>query len=799
MAQGNESDLVVSIAVDTTAAREGFEKVAALSEQYAQRIGKMWDNAFKGTLDTKGVGDSMNKVVREMKTTLKPLTDLSSGKYGPGKVVFGGAEGIKQAQDAIKTAILEAREVQRAQTKEQRDKTLERQKKARELKQKEVAEQKRLNDLKEKEKQKQQAINEAYRKALLIIRTMSRIFRFVINSAKELTRTSSAIYDQQFKLAAALRAHNELTDGQVRNIYKQVDAMSELTGLSREVNYSAAQILSSYIGAADGLTDMLGTVDALTLKMYGYNATAENSATIARIIGRAMSGNLQTLKRYGIELTAAEEALVKSSTATRLEKTQTLMAAIARITGDLSQYTNTWSGQTNLTKVRIEAIKNELGLALQNMLLPVVRCVNVILEGVTQIAKWMRYISIIAFGKNVKGAEELADGATKADEALEQLETRLLGFDKFNVLGGSDANGGGFNFGDTTGLAEAEGDVPEWVETLSKIGPLADALKVALIGIGGALAIIATHMATIALKGVVAHITQLIAPLTTINATLGITKLNVLGLALGIGSLVTGIVALVQGFRDIGKWNEMTGMERFLAILKLLGGALFVVVGAILIWKNGLRQLVFKLIEHNMWTVTSTKSTLTFGAALKTTALWAAALGAAALGIGVFVSNLEKMGTVTSIIVGVTAAITALAAAIIALKVAQAGPLAAIQAAMIAGGITLAVGTMLATIPKMANGGIPDRGQLFIANEAGPELVGNIGGRTSVANNAMITSAIEEAAYRGFSRANGNGGGNMTLTIQGDAVRNDALVRALMPALKTEVKRQGGIAKAFKE
>ncbi|MEG0396878.1 MAG: hypothetical protein RR612_09135, partial [Oscillospiraceae bacterium] len=51
-------------------------------------------------------------------------------------------------------------------------------------------------------------------------------------------------------------------------------------------------------------------------------------------------------------------------------------------------------------------------------------------------------------------------------------------------------------------------------------------------------------------------------------------------------------------------------------------------------------------------------------------------------------------------------------------------------------------------IDRFAMGGFPERGQMFIANEAGPELVGNIGNRTAVANNDQITSGIEQAVYR---------------------------------------------------
>lgn len=51
-------------------------------------------------------------------------------------------------------------------------------------------------------------------------------------------------------------------------------------------------------------------------------------------------------------------------------------------------------------------------------------------------------------------------------------------------------------------------------------------------------------------------------------------------------------------------------------------------------------------------------------------------------------------------------------------------------------------GTPVMSVPMFASGGFPDLGQLFIANEAGPELVGTIGNRTAVANNAQIISGI---------------------------------------------------------
>lgn len=58
----------------------------------------------------------------------------------------------------------------------------------------------------------------------------------------------------------------------------------------------------------------------------------------------------------------------------------------------------------------------------------------------------------------------------------------------------------------------------------------------------------------------------------------------------------------------------------------------------------------------------------------------------------------------------------------------------------------------LGKLPTFQTGGFPEDG-LFMANHG--ELVGKFSnGRTAVANNEMIIAGIEEAAYRGFARAN---------------------------------------------
>lgn len=60
-----------------------------------------------------------------------------------------------------------------------------------------------------------------------------------------------------------------------------------------------------------------------------------------------------------------------------------------------------------------------------------------------------------------------------------------------------------------------------------------------------------------------------------------------------------------------------------------------------------------------------------------------------------------------------------------------------------------------------ADGGFPAYGEMFIAKERGPELVGRIGSRTAVANNDQIVAGVANGVYQGVAAAmRENGGGN---------------------------------------
>jgi predicted nucleic acid-binding Zn-ribbon protein len=95
-------------------------------------------------------------------------------------------------------------------------------------------------------------------------------------------------------------------------------------------------------------------------------------------------------------------------------------------------------------------------------------------------------------------------------------------------------------------------------------------------------------------------------------------------------------------------------------------------------------------------------------------------------------------------------------------------------------------------IPKLyARGGFPSTGELFVAREAGPELVGSIGGRTAVVNNDQIVEAVSQGVYEAVSmairlNARNENSGDIVINLEGRP-----MARILLKNLNEEAQRLG--------
>ena len=87
------------------------------------------------------------------------------------------------------------------------------------------------------------------------------------------------------------------------------------------------------------------------------------------------------------------------------------------------------------------------------------------------------------------------------------------------------------------------------------------------------------------------------------------------------------------------------------------------------------------------------------------------------------------------------------------------------------------------SLPRLASGGVVDAGQMFIAREAGPELVGTMGSRTAVMNNNQIVESVSRGVYDAVASALGANsiGGDWTIQIvdRNGSVRAEDIITAI--------------------
>lgn len=183
------------------------------------------------------------------------------------------------------------------------------------------------------------------------------------------------------------------------------------------------------------------------------------------------------------------------------------------------------------------------------------------------------------------------------------------------------------------------------------------------------------------------------------------------------------------------------------------------------------------------WFKTATASASGFGtkllAVLGTTQALAVAIGALIGGISYYIQNLDKMSTTAKVLVPVIAALAAVFTGLAVAKAAAAAGIAApamagITAGALAAAIALAAGTAISVgVGKFANGGMPDKGSLFVAGESGAEFVYNMpSGQSGVANVQQIAQAMKAGCLAALQEYGASRGdlGDISFDLDGEQI-----------------------------
>lgn len=607
--------------------------------------------------------------------------------------------------------------------------------------------------------------------------------RLLRSAYQSFARMSAGYFDkieQETKLAEVMRQRMGATSGQVNAIKKLTEQEQALGVIEDDVLMAGLQQLGTFAKYPSTLSELNGAMANLIAQQKGYDAVAQDAVTIGNLMGKVLQGQTSALTRVGITFTEAQEEVLKYGN--EQERAAMLAEVITDNVGNMNAaLLNTPRGQLKQLQMNLDDIGDSLTEGILSPLMAAMPMINSVVSKGQTMAKYFSAIMQGLFGeiKNepvlgaIKNNEDLADSIEDVKEAYQEGTSSI---DEFNVASG---------FKDES-ASPVEPELPfdEIEDGAEETGnAIAEAVKPIVDFINN-------NKETI--LNIVKAVGFMVSPLTRVATVIGLI----------VGNLKSDPVL----------WERFTGMFESISSLGPVVAGLLASIG------DSLSSVISKALEvtANYWEKLgpSILSILTaIGEALsvfilpvitKVIELVLPVFEIIALGLSTILDGLSRLGLLEPIIWGLVAGLVAWKTATLAAAAAQwihnASLLAKIGLATM--GVGLAVGAVVMasssqmeakgnSIPMYEDGhfGI-DRGQMFIANENGAEMVGTIKGKTSVANNMQIVQGIAQGVKEAISEAYGENGGQ-TVTVKLDFNTSEA-ARILRPKLQYENNRIGG-------
>lgn len=172
------------------------------------------------------------------------------------------------------------------------------------------------------------------------------------------------------KLATVMQQRMGATDAEIQSIKDLAAAQQEIGVIGDEVQLSGAQQIATFLSEKDSLEALVPAMNNLLAQQKGLNATTGDAVQVGNLMGKAMMGQVDALKRVGITFTEAEANVMKYGT--EQERAAMLAQIITNNVGEMNaQLSQTESGKQQQLANAIGDVKEQIG-GLVNGALPFV-------------------------------------------------------------------------------------------------------------------------------------------------------------------------------------------------------------------------------------------------------------------------------------------------------------------------------------------------------------------------------------------------------------------------------------------
>ena len=341
----------------------------------------------------------------------------------------------------------------------------------------------------------------------------------IVNFGKEAAAAYDAQAESEVKLAQVMRNTMGATNDQIQSILDLTSAQQALGVVGDEVQLAGAQELATYLSLTDSLQTLIPVMNDMAAQQYGYNATAEQTTTIATMLGKVMNGQVGALSRYGYTFDEAQEKILK--TGTEMQRVAVLAQVVEQSVGGMNQaLAATPTGRMKQLSNVMGDIREQFGRAVRTIgtvFLPVLNTVAKVLAAIASLANKVAQAIANVFGGSsagkewsylpqsastaisdtTSGVEDLTDAeessASAAQDTRKEIEKlQNLSFDTLQTLSDSSSGSSGssgssdsdsYDFGDAGGaeslIQETDTAAEAGSESLSRLQEILEKIKAA--------------------------------------------------------------------------------------------------------------------------------------------------------------------------------------------------------------------------------------------------------------------------------------------------------------------------------
>lgn len=150
------------------------------------------------------------------------------------------------------------------------------------------------------------------------------------------------------------------TQATINSLTGYAGQLANVGVVSQQVSIAGAGQLATFQLNGDAIKTLLPSLDDLIVSQKGVNGTQQDAIAMANLVGKAMTGNAGALTRYGVTLTAAQSALIK--TGTEQQKAAAVAQALEANYGNLNKaMTDTAAGGAARMQNQITMMKASIG------------------------------------------------------------------------------------------------------------------------------------------------------------------------------------------------------------------------------------------------------------------------------------------------------------------------------------------------------------------------------------------------------------------------------------------------------